>query len=86
MLLPNGSYLTFCIQKKAMARRRNVKIRRAILHALELRGAMTLTSIARETGTTIRTTKRHLEALERFKGKVEAIHYHPKRKLYRLKN
>jgi predicted ArsR family transcriptional regulator len=86
MLLLNGSYLTFCVQKKTMTRRRNVEIRRVILKTLEKRGAMTLTSIARETGTTVRATKRHLDALERFKGKVEAIHYHPKRKLYRLKN
>ena len=68
-----------------MSRRRNVEIRRAILRALETRGTMTLTSIARETGSTVRTTKRHLHALEHFNGKVDALYYHPKRKLYKLK-
>jgi len=69
-----------------MSRRKNKSIRRAILKVLEARGWMTLSAIARETGTTIRTTKRHLYVLLRFQRKVEVLYYYPKGRLYRRKN
>lgn len=72
-------------EKKRMSRRKNNEIQRAILKVLEKRGWMTPGAIAREIETTLRTTKRHLYKLQRFKRRIEVLYYYPNGRLYRCK-